>query len=422
MLLQELYTRIQEGSLSVCTDTRLITPQCFFAALRGERFDGNEYAQEALKQGASFALVDSESLQDIPGCVYVPDVLQVLQELARMHRQSFDIPIIAIGGSNGKTTTRALIAEVLKKKYAVHHTHGNLNNHIGVPLTLLAMSRDTECAVIEIGANHEGEHTALLGIVEPTHVLVTNNGFDHLEGFGSPEGVRRANKEIYDWAVAHNASIFVHAQHSDLMEDSLGGARVVYPTSSIQALSNSLYAGVVYHNLDIISKLYGSYNIENIHAAICVGETFGVPTDDVADAIRDMEPDATRSRVVVRPNYTLVLDCYNANPSSMKASLGHMFSITDTKKIIVIGDMLELGEYASRFHGEILEYVKESMHSDDVVVCVGTAMCEFQNHYPFYFFVDTASAKDMYDSLDKSQCIVFLKGSRGIQLERLVSL
>lgn len=420
MSLHELYTRIQEEGLRACTDTRAITSQCFFAALRGERFDGNKYAQEALDQGASFALVDSESLQDIPGCVYVRDVLQTLQELARMHRRFFDIPIIAIGGSNGKTTTRALIAEVLKKKYVVHHTQGNLNNHIGVPLTLLAMPRDTECAVIEIGANHEGEHTALLGIVEPTHVLVTNNGFDHLEGFGSPEGVRRANKEIYDWTLTRNASIFVHAKQSDLMEDSLGGLCVVYPTSSVQALPNSLYAGVVYHDLDIISKLYGSYNVENIHAAICVGETFGVPTDDVVDAIRNMEPDATRSRVVVRPDYTLVLDCYNANPSSMKASLEHMFSITDAKKIIVVGDMLELGAYASCFHEEMLEYIKKSMHSDDVVMCVGATMCEFKNQYPFYFFVDTASAKDMYDSLDKSHCIVFLKGSRGVALERLV--
>lgn len=420
MSLHELYTRIQEEGLRACTDTRAITSQCFFAALRGERFDGNDYAQEALERGASFALVDSENLQDIPRCVYVQDVLQTLQELARMHRQSFDIPVIAIGGSNGKTTTRALIAEVLKKKYVVHHTQGNLNNHIGVPLTLLAMSRDTECAVIEIGANHEGEHTALLGIVEPTHVLVTNNGFDHLEGFGSPEGVRRANKEIYDWALTHNASIFVHAQHPDLIEDSSGGVRVVYPTSSVLALPNSLYAGVVYHDLDIISKLYGSYNIENIHAAICAGETFGVSTGDIADAIRNMEPDATRSRIIMHSNHTLVLDCYNANPSSMKASLEHMFSIADTRKIIFVGDMLELGAYASRFHEDMLEYIKKSMHSDDVVVCVGATMCEFKNQYPFYFFADTASAKELYDSLDKSHCIVFLKGSRGIALERLL--
>lgn len=416
---EDIYNWIQKENLKLCTDTRDMQGLSFFAALRGDTFDGNLYAKEALEKGAVFALVDDSSLRDVSGCIYVENVLETLQALSRTHREKCNIPVVVIGGSNGKTTTRRLVARVLAKKYRVHQTPKNFNNHIGVPLAVLSMPADTQIAVFEIGANHVGEHTELLHILQPTHILVTNNGLDHLEGFGSPEGVRQANKEIYDWAIAHDAYIFVDTKHSDLVEDSSGGKIIPYTTPVTPFSNGGFFASVLYRGEPLVSKLFGSFNVENIHSAISVGESFQVSHVDIVDAIATHEPDTHRSRVVVRDSYQIILDCYNANPSSMLASLSDLFSVSSQKKIIIVGDMLELGSHGSRYHKEVLEYIQDSKQTGDAVVCVGTLFGEWRHDFDFHFFQTTQDALAFVQSLDMADNVVFLKGSRGIALEKL---
>jgi len=415
---KELYLKIKENNLDLCTDTRDMKEGCFFAAISGENFDGNDYAQEALEKGAQFALVDNPKLSKKEGFIFVENVLQTLQGLALLHRQTFNIPIVVIGGSNGKTTTRNLLCEVLQKKYKVHQTIKNFNNHIGLPITILAMTEDTEIAVFELGANHIGEHTELIQLIQPTHVLVTNNGLDHLEGFGSVENVRTANKEIYDWAIEHNAQIFVNKDLVDLFEDSSLGNQIVYSGQEFKIVPGE-YLKMEFKNYTIQSQLYGSYNSSNIAAAMCVGEEFGVGMKDMVQAIGDFQPKNNRSQVIKKVGYTIILDCYNANPSSMEVSLQDLFKIK-SRKIIILGDMLELGEYARGAHKDILDLVEGNVSGNDNVICVGEYFFEWKDSFDFVFVKNSEEAKEIFDSLEKENSIIFLKGSRGIALETIV--
>lgn len=417
MTITEIYQTISSENLPVITDSRKIVPGCFFVALKGENFDGNNFAEQAIAEGAKYALVSDPKFSDISNMIVVDDTLQTLQELAKLHRETFSIPVIAIGGSNGKTTTKELTAAVLQKKYKTHVTAGNLNNHIGVPMTLLAMPRDTEITVIEIGANHAGEHAELMNIVQPTVVLVTNHGKDHLEGFGDITGVRKANNEIYDWAKQNGAEIFVNKNISELVEDSADGDCVLYPMQSYKSLSK-VFATVLYGDTVIESQLFGSFNEVNMLAAIALGEEYRVPMNDIVQAIAEYVPELKRSQVLAYDNYEVVLDCYNANPSSMELAIADMYrAYPEKKKFFILGDMFELGETSTELHRELLQFIQNKQESSDVIVCVGDRMNEWKNDFPFHFMNTIDEVKSFLEEQDKTDSVIFIKGSRGMKSE-----
>lgn len=417
----DIYTLIKERNLSVSTDSRTAGPGTIYIGLKGDLHDGNSYAGDAIKQGAEYAVVDNSKYKKDDRIILVDDSYKTLQELAHIHRMQFSIPILVIGGSNGKTTTKELISAVLSKKHLVHTTKGNLNNHVGVPLTLLSMPITTEIGIIEIGANHPGEHAELMKIVEPTHVLVTNNGADHLEGFGSVEGVRAANKEIYDWAHAKHATIFVNKEIVDLCEDTKNMNRVLYPIGDYKS-SSDMYAAVTYNNIVIKTQLVGSLNELNILAAIAVGEYFKVPMEQMTEAFAGYVPTLKRSQLIVQGSTNVVLDCYNANPSSMELSLRDFFKVSNGhKRIIIIGDMLEIGETEQVAHLEVLNQIKDNIKEDDMVLCVGPVLCTFKDKFLFQFFQNSDDASETFNRLDLNNSYVFLKASRGIKLENVIN-
>lgn len=420
MDLETLYREIKEKKLIISTDTRTLQPGNIYIAIKGEMFDGNTFAKDAIEKGARYAVIDNPDYVYNDQCILVDNTRLTLELLAQRHRNQFSIPILAIGGSNGKTTTKELIHAVLSKKYRTHTTKGNLNNDIGVPLTMLAMSEDTQCAVIEIGANHADEHTKLLDIIRPTHVLVTNNGRDHLEGFGSIEGVRSANKEIYDWALSNAAFAFVPKAYPDLIEDSQDLNRMLYPEKEHTSISGT-YASISYDNIDVHSALFGSYNEANILAAITVGEYFSVPLFDIKVAIESYKPTLKRSELIKRDRYSLVLDCYNANPTSMTLALKDFCRITTPgSRIILIGDMLEMGTIEAAVHKEILELVRELVATEDQVLVVGPRFNAFASQFSFQFFEMSDSTRVYFNTLPIDGKQIFVKASRGIKLEEVI--
>lgn len=420
MEISKLYELFAQSGSQVSTDSRSIPAGALYIALKGENFDGNAFTADALAKGASYAIIDNATYKTNDGCILVESTLKTLQDLAHHHRNQFDIPILAIGGSNGKTTTKELIYTVLSKKYRTHTTSGNLNNDIGVPTTLLSMPTNTEVAVIEIGANHPGEHIELMNILAPTHILVTNNGADHLEGFGSLEGVRKANKEIYDWAHEHKTHTFVNKYLDDLIKDSSSLERTVYPDKSHEDTS-SLYAAVVYDGVEFTSSLVGAYNEANIYAAIAIGEYFNIPLPDIREAIADYTPTLKRSQYIHGKDYGVVLDCYNANPSSMELALQDFFlNTTNGTRIVIVGDMLEMGAVEAQVHTDILKQITELIDPSDIVICVGPRFYASKDSFPFHFYETTETAREYFNTLDLTNKTVFVKASRGIKLEDVI--
>jgi UDP-N-acetylmuramoyl-tripeptide--D-alanyl-D-alanine ligase len=421
MQVSELYKILKQADMRISTDTRTIVPGDIYLGLKGEQFDGNAYAKEALAKGARYAIIDNPACAINEQCIVVANTYETLKALATIHRQTFSIPVVVIGGSNGKTTTKELITSVLSKKYRVHTTKGNFNNEIGVPLTLLAMKSDTEIAVIEIGANHADEHSRLMDIVSPTHVLVTNNGRDHLEGFGTIEGVRNANKEIFDWATSNTATAFVNKSLLDLVEDSADSSRLLYPQDKYESTSG-LFAGLHYGDTAISSHLFGSFNEANILAAIAVGRYFDISMEAITEAIDAYQPTLKRSQVIEKDGYTLVIDCYNANPTSMAVALNDFFHSTQPgTRIVVVGDMFEVGATEAEEHKGILELIEERADAHDVVWCVGPRFSLHQDHFPFHFFPSPLAAKDFFDNIPLTDKKIFLKASRGTKLEDVLS-
>ncbi len=421
MEINELYKVISEGGISISKDTRTIKPGDIYIGIKGDVFDGNALVKEALDKGARLAIIDNAAYKIDDRCIVVENTTTTLQELAAIYRQSFSIPLLVIGGSNGKTTTKELISAVLATTYKVHATKGNLNNERGLPLTLLAMPLDTDIAVIEIAADHANEHTEKMKIVAPTHVLVTNNGADHLEGFGSIEGVRKANKEIFDCARLQKATAFVNKLLPDLMEDSAGMERILYPATTIESISG-LQAGLIYEGTVIQSQLFGSFNEANIVAAIAVGKQFNIPIETIAKAIQVYEPGLKRSQIIRESDHILIVDCYNANPTSMELSLKDFFYTSEAgKRIVIVGDMLEVGETETAAHEAILQMIKEQSDAHDVVMCVGPRFSLHKNSFPFHFFSSSEQAKVFYTTLDLQGKSIFLKGSRGIKLETILA-
>ncbi len=411
---------LEEVKFRVSTDTRKELSGTIYFGLKGETFDGNTFIAEALEKGATAAVTDDPNRAGEKVYV-VKDVLQTLQEVAKKYRETFAIPIIAIGGSNGKTTTRELVAEVLRTTYKTHSSKENLNNHIGLPLSILSMSKDVEVGVFEIGANHPGEHIALLDILQPTLVLVTNNGLDHLEGFGSAEGVRKANKEVYDWASSHSATALVDKDQPDLVEDSEKLKRTLYPRKPLEVKS-SLPLTFIYRGETHVTHLVGDYNLANIAGALAVGEALNVPLEKALQAISAYEPSLKRSQYMEKDGMHLILDCYNANPSSMKLSLESFLAAAPEPRGVVLGDMLELGPYAETEHEKIVQIL--STRSLNKVIFIGplfkTALASVS--FPYEWFPDALEAQAWIKSQNFEGWYLLLKGSRGMKVEKIVGL
>lgn len=433
MDLEALYDIYKHHSF-ICTDTRSIQKDCIFFALPGANFDGNQFAYEALEKGAAYAVVSDSSLKN-PNLILVEDTLDTLQSLASYHRRQFNIPLIAITGSNGKTTTKELITTVLSLKYKTHATVGNLNNHIGVPVTLLRMPPETEIAVIEMGANHIGEIHDLCEIALPTHGLITNIGKAHLEGFGSMEGVRKAKGELYDFLKTHNGYAFVNADDPALLEM---GKYIIQKTSygfnkseapavlfnySNAPENDGFIVGDELNDIIIHSKMLGRYNASNILAAYTVGMHFHVDRKLMAESLATYTPASNRSEIISHSGCTIIKDAYNANPSSMELAL-RAFAERYLDGWVVLGSMKELGTESENAHKHIINVLLSLGFSR--IYLIGqefiSALAKVDTSDQ-QFIVTADSIDDLKNKWDWDQCngtAILLKGSRSMHLERLL--
>lgn len=417
----------------VSTDTRVVKKDSIFFALRGEKFDGNKFAKEALEKGAAFAVIDDASFKTDERFIVAENTLTALQELASLHRKELDIPIVAITGSNGKTTTKELTYAVLSKKFPAYATKGNLNNHIGVPLSLLEMNSEAEIGVIEMGANHVGEIAALCEIASPDFGLITNVGKAHLEGFGGFEGVKKGKGEMYNFIAAKSGTIFINGDNYDLlsMAEKAGVKdKVSYGTKpqfgcwgkvkeEFPALK-ILWMTTLNAKENIIeTNLTGSYNLENILAAVCIGNYFGVAPDKINAAVAEYVPSNNRSQVVTKGSNTIILDCYNANPTSMTAALVNFSGMKAKKKVAILGDMLELGNESEALHRTVIEQV-DGISADEIILIGKEFASALQKEkIDSISFVTTDEAKEYLSTHKFQDAAILVKGSRGSRLEKL---
>nr|WP_310783466.1 UDP-N-acetylmuramoyl-tripeptide--D-alanyl-D-alanine ligase [uncultured Alistipes sp.] len=420
MELYDLYCKFPR----ISTDSRQVVAGGIFFALHGETFDGNRYAAAAVGAGAAAAVIDDPAVTDGMSAAekanyfVVPDTLKALQELAARHRRQLGIPILAITGSNGKTTTKELISRTLKRKYRVAVTQGNFNNHIGVPLTLLAMDRSAEFGVVEMGASHCGEIALLCSIAQPDFGLITNIGKAHLEGFGGIEGVMRGKGELLDYLQAHGGTAFYSCE-SEYLAQMIGKRKglqaVPYSTAGMTAAEKGNYLTVRKGATEIRTHLVGDYNIGNVAAAIAVGGHFGVPEQQIVAAIESYEPDNNRSQRKAGARNTLIMDAYNANPSSMRAALANFAKEpSEQPKAVVLGDMGELGKYAEAEHAGIVELLQQLGIGE--VYLVGKLFSEAgRGIYPA--FADAAALNEYLQEHPIHGRLILVKGSRTMKLE-----
>lgn len=416
---------------AVSTDSRKLIPGSIFFALKGENFDGNRFAMEAIDTACSYAVVDDASLPFHKQLIHVTDVLTSLQQLALFHRKTFKNPVIAITGSNGKTTSKELISAVLSRRLKVCATPGNLNNHIGVPLTLLTLA-DHDIAVIEMGANHIGEIAALSSIADPDYGIITNIGKAHLEGFGSPEGVIQAKSELYSHIAAKNGSVFIDSDNSlltglaeskNIKTIQYGSSKESIVSGQITDSSNFLNAKISFSRipdvLSIESNLVGDYNLKNLLAAACIGRYFGVDPNEIKIALCDYKPSNSRSQLIQTKKNKIVLDAYNANPSSMESSIANFLARNEKlPKMLILGDMLELGDYAGKEHEAVISLLEKNNINNFLLVG------------PEFMKVSTSTKQNCFTNVDElieqlrlnpvSEHCILLKGSRGIKLEKLL--
>lgn len=413
------------NSQGVCTDTRNIHKESIYFALKGARFNGNDFALQALEQGASFAVVEDFTLEH-PQLIQVKDVLKTLQELAAYHRRSLGIPIVAITGSNGKTTTKELIKTVLEKKYQLIATEGNFNNHIGVPLTLLRMHAKTELGIVEMGANHPGEIADLCEIAQPNWGYITNFGKAHLEGFGSLEGVIEAKSELYRYLIHHQGKIVVNAEDEIQLKKTKEAQTFRFGKQKDVDLqwvdrSEGLSIGFVCNGVAYHSPLYGLYNIHNILAAIALGHIFEVPLAAIQTAVASYVPSNNRSQVLQKEDVTLILDAYNANPSSMQHAIASFAQKASSKSIILLGAMLELGQHEEKEHKNLVEKcLKRNLGR---LILVGSGFEKTARDTPLieYYPNTETLLKNFIPPLEKPDYIL-IKGSRRWALERAITL
>lgn len=413
-------------SAGVQTDSRKVSQGHLFFALKGEKSDGNQHASSALENGALAAIIDDEKYHLDDKTILVEDVLSTLQALANYHRRQLELPVIAITGSNGKTTTKELLYAVLSKKYRSLATIGNLNNHIGVPLTLLRLTKEDEVAIIEMGANHRGEIADLCRIAEPTFGLITSIGKAHIGEFGGLEGVKEAKSELYSWISSTNGSIWLNTDVPVLneMAHKKGvGHLITYGSSedvkySFKLLDADPFVRFSYKGAIVQSQLPGIYNYNNLISAFAVGLYFDVPVDEIVNALSNYTSDNNRSQIIHWHGHTVLKDAYNANPTSMEAALDNFVKMQHPLKVAILGHMLELGEYSKDEHQSLAD--KAASLGIDYVCLVGSEFNDISTADEIIKVLDAHAARKWLDGLNLSGALILLKGSRGIQLENVL--
>lgn len=425
----QLYLHFLENPI-ISTDTRNITPDCIFFALKGDHFNANEFAVQALEKGASFVVVDEEKYAVNEKCLLVDDVLTALQDLARTHRKQLNIPVIGLTGSNGKTTSKELVNAVLAERFKTFATFGNLNNHIGVPLSILSITQNVEIAVIEMGANHQKEIELLCTIAQPTHGIITNVGMAHLDGFGGFEGVKKGKAELYSYLKQNNGYTFINRDNAFLMEMSTAAGLsklIYYGTENGNTIKGNLKSSDPFievewtnHEFSSVVKtnLTGSYNFENILAAICIGDFFDMTPEEINNGLGSYQPKNNRSQLTKTDNNTVICDFYNANPSSMMAALNNISALSANKKAAILGDMFELGPESSMQHEIITKQACES--GLEQVILIGKHFYAFKDKFDALFFETPVEAEVYIQRNPIENNLVLLKGSRGMKLESLL--
>lgn len=430
--IEELYQLFINCNQKITTDTRKLESGSIFFALKGENFDANTFAQSAIDEGCLYAIVDNELVCNESNILLVDNVLETLQQLANYHRKQLNIPVIGITGSNGKTTNKELIYAVLSKKYNTYATKGNLNNHIGVPLTLLALNNKHEMAIVEMGANHQGEIKMLCEIAEPDYGVITNIGKAHLEGFGGEEGVKKGKGEMYRYLVKKNGKIFINGNDLVLLDLGKDLEKIFYGENKEFDIYGKLYSTGEYvefkwtqKNKEIDTEplvktnMFGQYNFINLLCAACIGNYFHVDEKDINLALETYVPEMNRSQVKQTSKNTIILDAYNANPSSMNLALDNFQKQSFTHKAVILGDMLELGEFSESEHCKILTQLQNS--GVQKIILIGVQFLKFKDQFKDYYFY--SNSEDLMRDINTHSIAGFtllIKGSRGMQLEKIV--
>jgi UDP-N-acetylmuramoyl-tripeptide--D-alanyl-D-alanine ligase len=423
---EQLYSLFQKHP-HVITDTRKLVKGGIFFALKGGNFNGNQFAIQALNEGAAYAVIDEDLQINNDRLLMVDDVLKALQDLATYHRIQTKIPVLAITGSNGKTTTKELIAAVLSKKYNVNYTQGNLNNHIGVPLTLLSITSENNFAVVEMGANHQKEIELLASIAQPDFGLITNIGKAHLEGFGGIEGVKKGKGELYQNLKAHKKLIFIHKNSEalcDLLSDYNNfisyGNKKEFDVCGHAISGNEFLKVAIKKPFDVViqTNLTGNYNLDNVLVAVAVGNYFGVSVNDIKEAIENYQPSNQRSQIIRKEDTTIVLDAYNANPSSMQVALENFNKSFDGHKIIALGEMLELGAESEYEHERIGQLIKEI--NPQQIILVGNNFKNIAKSLNANYFENSVQATEWLKANLHTSFTILIKGSRGSKMEKLL--
>lgn len=420
--MKEIYSLFLQ-SKGVSTDTRNIFDNCIFFALKGDNFNGNQFAETALQKGASYAIVDDPSvIKDNARIILVENVLKCLQEIANLHRKQFEIPIIGITGSNGKTTTKELIASVLKQQYNVLYTEGNLNNHIGVPLTLLQLNEKHEIAIVEMGANHPGDIKELCAIAEPNFGIITNIGKAHLEGFINFEGVLKTKKELYDSIESRNGVLFFNTDDTVLSAilpeiQTIGYGQkegtIIGELKQLTPFVEFNYSIKNYTSPLLKTQIVGEYNFYNFLASIAIGNYFGIDSTKINEGIENYAPTNNRSQVKITDTNTLIIDCYNANPTSMLAAIQSFDKIDHPNKLMIIGDMRELGLESENEHQKIISLIEKLNLK---AILIGKEFSKTLNSFPHFMTVE----EFLSSKFKVEKHLLLLKGSRGIQLEKTI--
>ncbi len=428
MSIEELYSIFCQSPI-ICTDSRKIEKNGIFFSLKGENFNGNEYAEAALDNGCSFAVIDNEKYYKGSPYILVENALKTLQELAKFHRKKLKIPVIGITGTNGKTTTKELINTVLSKKHRTIATPGNLNNHIGVPKTILSITKDIDIAIIEMGANHIGEIGDLCEISQPDYGIITNIGRAHIEGFGSFEGIVKTKSELYDWIKKRKGFVFVNGDN-ELLSDLSGNIdRITYGSSEKSDIIGHVVKANPFLELEwiikkgqkpvsICSRLVGSYNFENIMAAIAIGSFFKVEKESIIHAIEEYNPTNNRSQIINSKKNTIIMDAYNANPSSMEAAINNFASTSFENKTVILGDMFELGYDSEKEHLKILNLIIEKKFAK--IILVGNMFYKINKDKNIPTFRNTDELSVWLREKNFSGLTILVKGSRGVKMEKII--
>ncbi|QNK76241.1 UDP-N-acetylmuramoyl-tripeptide--D-alanyl-D-alanine ligase [Winogradskyella sp. PAMC22761] len=423
MKIDEIYNNFKTCTI-VSTDTRKLQQNCMYFALKGDNFDGNQFVQKAFDGGAKYCIIDNSEYKINNNCILVKDVLTTLQELAIYHRKKIGITIISLTGSNGKTTTKELIKAVLKTTYKVKATEGNLNNHIGLPLTLLSFTEDLDFGIVEMGANHLNEIEFLCNIALPDYGLITNFGKAHLEGFGSVKGVIKAKSELYNYIISNKKTAFINTDDDIQIKQIAAYSKIINfgngeKNDCIITLKEAKpYVTLAYNGLLIKSQLIGDYNYGNIAVAVAIGKHFKVNAENIKKGIENYHPDNNRSEIINKGTTKIILDAYNANPTSMLAALKNFKQLDAKNKYLFLGDMFELGTEAAKEHQAIVDFI--TLNFDNNIYIIGNNFYKTNTTSSFHKFRKFEDLKELLKSLQLNNTSVLIKGSRGMALERIL--